>query len=138
MREGGVRVVDKTTMDRRVGKTMFLMVMFALMLMIANRIHPGSDKIAGALLGFVGLAAFFGGILSALVDRLFLTQMLGARISLLVSCVAIWVLVLAYLLTLPDGAEEHGPVLRILGATIGMCVVFWFRRRQQERAATLR
>ena len=64
--------------------------------------------------------------------------MLGARSGLLVSCVAIWLLVLAYLLTLrPDGAEEHSPVLRVLGATIGMGVVFWLRRRRQERAAAL-
>ena len=97
-------------MNRRVGKTLFLIVMFILVLLIADRIHPGSHKTAGALLGFVGLAAFFGGRLSALLDRLFLRQMLGARIGLLVSCVAIWLLVLAYLLTLrPDGVEEHSP-----------------------------
>jgi hypothetical protein len=126
-------------MNRRVGKTLFLMVMFVLVVMIADRVHPGSDKIAGALLGFVGLAASFGGVLSALLDRLFLTQMLGERTGLLVSCLAIWVLVLAYLLTLrPDGVQEHSSVLRVLGATIGMCVVFWFRRRRQERAAALR
>ena len=130
--------MDKATMNRRVGKTLFLIVMFILVLMIADRIHPGSHKTAGALLGFVGLAAFFGGPLSALLDRLFLRQILGARTGLLVSCVAIWLLVLAYLLTLrPDGVEEHSPVLRVLGATIGMGVVFWFRLRRQERAAAL-
>jgi hypothetical protein len=112
--------------------------MFILVMTIADRIHPGSHKTAGALLGFVALAAFFGGPLSALLDRLFLRQMLGARIGLLVSCVVIWLLVLAYLLTLrPDGVEEHSPVLRVLGATIGMSVLFWFRLRRQERAAAL-
>jgi hypothetical protein len=47
-----------------------------------------------------------------------------------------WVFVLAYLLTLrDDGVVEHGPVIRVLGATVGMCVVFWFRRRRQVGAA---
>ena len=71
MREGGTEVVDKARMNRRIGKTLFLIVMFILrdVVMIADRIQPGSHKIAGALLGFVGLAAFFGGPLSAL-DRL--------------------------------------------------------------------
>ena len=129
-------MVDKAATNRRVGKTMFVMVMFVLVVMIANRIHPGSDKIAGALLGFAGLTAVFGGLLSTLLDRLFLTQMLGARRSLLASCAAMWVFVLAYLLTLPDdGVVEHGPVIRVLGATIGMCLVFWFRQRRQVRAA---
>lgn len=132
-----MRVFDKATINRRVGKTMFVMVMFVLVVMIANRIHPGSDKIAGALVGFIGLAAFFGWPLSTLLDRLFLTQMLGARTGLFVSCVAIYVLVLAYLLALPNGVVEHGPVIRVIGATIGMCVVFWFRRRWQERAAPI-
>ena len=117
---------------------MFVMVMFVLVVMIADRIHPGSDKIAGALVGFIGLTVFFGWPSATLLDRLFLTQVLGARTGLLASCVAIWVLLLAYYLTLrPDGVAEHNPVLRSLGATIGMGVVFWFRRRRQERAAAI-
>jgi len=117
---------------------MFVTVMVVLVVMIANRIHPGSDKFAGALAGFIGLTVFFGWPLATLLDRLFLTQMLGARTGLLASCVAIWVLLLAYFLTLrPDGVAEHNPLLRVLGATIGMGAVFWFRRRRQERAATI-
>jgi hypothetical protein len=127
-------------MKRLFGRSFFLTVVFILCLMIADGLHAGSHRFVGALLGFAGFTAFIGGSLSALLDRLFLTQMLGARRSLVVSCVAIWALVLAYLLTLPsDGVDEHGPVLLVLGATTGMCIVFWFRRRRLERAAaTLR
>ena len=135
---GWMKVVDKKEMNSRVGKTLFLIVMLVLVLVIANRIHFGSDQIAGALLGFIGLAAFFGWPLSTLLDRLFLTRMLGARTGVLASCLAIWVLLLAYLLTLrADGVAQHSPLLRVLGATIGMGVVFWLRRRRQERVATV-
>lgn len=43
-------MVDKATMNRRIGKTLFLIVMFILVMTIADRIHPGSHKTAGALL----------------------------------------------------------------------------------------
>jgi hypothetical protein len=124
--------------NSRVGKTLFLLVMFMLVLMIANRIHPGSTELVGALLGFAGFTAVFGRILAALLDQLFLTQLLGPRNGLVASCLVIWLLALAYLLTLPsDGTIEHSPTLRVIGATIGMYFVFWLRRRRQDRSALI-
>lgn len=126
---------NQQAINSRVGKTLFLLVMFLLVVMIANRIHPGSARIAGGLVGFAFISAFLGGPLSMLLDRLFLAQLLGARNSLIASCMVIWLLVLAHLLTLrPDDVIGHGPASRVLGATIGIGLIFWFRHRRQERA----
>ena len=126
---------DKKRAGTWVEKVLLLGVMFGLVAGAADIIHPGSSRLAGALIGFAIFAGFFGGILSMFLNRVLLMQAIGPRRGLLTSCIITWVLLLIFLLARrPDGDVLHSLSIRFLGVTIGMIVAYWLQRRWQGRA----
>ena len=131
-----VEVEEKRGGESRVGKILFFLVVFALLMAIANRFYAGATEIVGAIAGFALFAAVLGGGLAIALNRFFLRKRLGQRRGLLASFLAMGALVMAYMLTLrPDGIVEHGLAMRLVGSALGLVLPYWWQHRRLDKIA---